>query len=173
MRLDQRKTVPLEVAEARMRPGQFSQSGFLGADESLRELLAGDDLTLKQLGVSARELSRSLGSLLAAAIESTPPVTAAGPYAVRLQHYKGRQACPFSLNPHENNCVGMSDARFAAIDWTVTNPRNGMQLSGPGLIVHLIAEHGFFEGFGSTYRVSPAKLAELLEVPGTDYVTKK
>lgn len=41
-------------------------------------------------------------------------------------------------------------------------PRPGR--SAPGLIIHLIREHHFFEGFGSPYRVDPTELARLLEL---------
>jgi hypothetical protein len=37
-------------------------------------------------------------------------------------------------------------------------------MCGPDLIVHLITEHGFFEGQESPYRVDPERLARLLEL---------
>lgn len=156
--------VSLEEVEARMRPGNFSQAGFLGAQESLRQVLEADARTLTELGVSADALADSLGQLLDAAITSTRTITSAGPYKVRLKRYKGPQICPFAPQPHENPCPGRGDKRFASIDWNISNPRNGIHLSGPGLIVHLIAAHSFFEGLASPYRVPPHKLAELLEL---------
>lgn len=147
-----------------MRPGNFSQAGFLGPRESLREVLEDDSRELRELGVSADTLAEQLGTLLEAALESTPTSTSAGSYKVHIQRYKGPQICPFAPQPHENPCPGKGDRRFASIDWTIRNPRSGMQLSGPGLIVHLIAAHNFFEGPQSPYRVPPRKLAELLEI---------
>lgn len=158
------QSVPLEEVEARMRPGNFSQAGFLGPRESLREVLEDDSRELRELGVSADTLAEQLGTLLEAALESTPTSTSAGSYKVHIQRYKGPQICPFAPQPHENPCPGKGDRRFASIDWTIRNPRSGMQLSGPGLIVHLIAAHNFFEGPQSPHRVPPRKLAELLEI---------
>ena len=86
------------------------------------------------------------------------------PYRIRLQRYKGPQICPFAREPHENLCQRKGDKRFASIDWSISNSRNDTQLSGPGLIVHLISAHGFFEGIHSPYRVPPRKLAEPLEL---------
>jgi hypothetical protein len=109
-------------------------------------------------------MAEQLSKLLEAALESAPASTDAGPYKVRIERYKGPQICPFAPQPYENPCPGRGDRRFASIDWTIRNPRSRMELSGPGLIVHLIAAHNFFEGPQSPYRVSPRKLAELLEL---------
>ena len=49
-----------------MRPGARSDCGFLGADESLHEVLASDAATLAELGVTARELANTLGLLVTA-----------------------------------------------------------------------------------------------------------
>jgi hypothetical protein len=54
--------------------------------------------------------------------------------------------------------------RLASIDWDIQNTRSRVRLSGPGLIVHLIDVHTFFEGLQSPYRVAPRALAELLEL---------
>lgn len=160
----QENGVPLEEVEARMRPGRFSQAGFLGPNESLRQVLDADARTLLELGVTAEILAADLGRLLVAAIDSTPTTTNAGAYEVRLHGYKGPQICPFAPQPHENPCPGPGDKRLASVDWTIRNPRTRIELSGPGLIVHLIAAHSFFEGIESPYRVSPLRLAELLEL---------
>jgi hypothetical protein len=158
------QSVTFEEVEARMRPGNFSQAGFLGPGESLREVLENDSRELRDLGLSADTLAEQLGTLLEAALEAAKTNTSAGFYKVRIERYKGPQICPFAPQPHENPCPGKGDRRLASIDWMIRNPRSGMQLSGPGLIVHLIASHNFFEGPQSPYRVPPRKLAELLEL---------
>jgi len=161
---DEAKSVTLEELEARMRPGNFSQAGFLGPEESLRQVLELDARTLEELGVTGDSLGSSLGQLLESAITSTRTQTRVGRFRIRLQRYKGPQICPFAPEPHENPCPGKGDRRFASIDWSISNSRNDVQLSGPGLIVHLISAHGFFEGIQSPYRIPPCKLAELLEL---------
>lgn len=156
--------VPLQEVEGRMRPGRFSQTGFLGPAESLQQVLESDARTLEELGLSADLLADRLGGLLAAALDSPDSATTIGPCRIRIQGYKGPQICPFAPQPHENPCPGPGDRRLASIDWSITNLHTGVQLSGPGLIVHLIAAHGFFEGSESPYRVPPRRLAELLEL---------
>ncbi len=46
----------------------------------------------------------------------------------------------------------------------IDNRRTGKPLDGPGLIVHLIAEHGFFEGRESPYRVDPRAAIDVQEM---------
>jgi hypothetical protein len=69
-----------------------------------------------------------------------------GGYRVRIQRYKGTQICPFAPQPHENPCQAGGGLRLGSIDWQIRNTRTGLRLFGPGLIAHLIAAHGFFEG---------------------------
>jgi hypothetical protein len=66
--------------------------------------------------------------------------------------YCGYQTCPWG-------CDAESD-----LDFKVENERAGEVVKGPGLIVHLIREHHFFEGLESPYRVSPIKLVKVLEL---------
>jgi len=146
-----------------MRPGSFSQSGFLGPRESLRQILYADAETLAELGVTADGLAARLGELLGPAVESKAEVTRIEHYKIRIQRYKGSQICPFAPEPHENPCPG-GGMWLASIDWEIENMRSRVNLSGPGLIVHLIGKHAFFEGLQSPYRVEPRSLAQLLEL---------
>jgi hypothetical protein len=156
--------VPLKDLERRMRPGIFSQSGFLGPTESLRTVLESDAATLDQLGLAAETLALRLRACLTAALAIHRATTIVSPHIIRIQGYKGPQICPFAPEPHENPCPGPppSDNQFASIDWSIQNTRNNAHLTGPGLIVHLIHAHHFFEGPQSPYRVDPRALAHLL-----------
>jgi hypothetical protein len=60
--------VALEVAvlERRMRPGAWSVCGFLGETESLCEVIATDDATMSDLGLTCPELAEPLGLLVRA-----------------------------------------------------------------------------------------------------------
>jgi hypothetical protein len=68
--------------------------------------------------------------------------------------YMGYQICPWGCGV----CPG-SD-----LDFRIENERAREVVKGPGLIVHLIREHQFFEGLESPYRVDPVKLVKLLEL---------
>ena len=146
-----------------MRPGSFSQAGFLGPRENLRKILDADAQELAEVGVGTQALADRLGQILEAAVSSKRANTRVGHHDVRVSRYKGPQICPFAPEPHENPCPG-GGMRLASIDWDIRNTRNRVRLSGPGLIVHLIGAHAFFEGLESPYRVAPRALAELLEL---------
>jgi len=160
---DKQHVVPLAEVETRMRPGNYSQSGFLGQNESLVEVLQNDAHELAEFGVEASELSAALGRLLETAVVSKRSVTRVGHYDVRIRQYKGSQICPFAPEPFENPCPG-GGTKLGSIDWEIRNNRRSFRLAGPGLIVHLIGIHNFFEGLESPYRVAPRALAELLEL---------
>jgi len=160
---DQQHDVPLTEVEARMRPGNYSQSGFLGPSESLLEVLERDSDELGELGVEASVLAKRLGEILETALATKHTVTRVGHYDVRIRRYKGSQICPFAPQPFENPCPG-GGTKFGSIDWDIMNKNSSVRLSGPGLIVHLIGLHSFFEGLQSPYRVPPRALAQLLEL---------
>jgi hypothetical protein len=158
-----RDPVYMAVVEARMQAGKFSQAGFLAPGERLAQVLADDAAALAELGVSTHALSERLGDLLETAVQSKRRATHSGQFIIRLRQYKGAQICPFAPEPHTSPCPG-SGAHLGSIDWVIRNMRNGVRLAGPGLIVHLIGTHGFFEGPRSPYRTPPRALAELLEL---------
>ena len=154
--------VPIEELESRMRPGAFSQAGFLGPDERLEDVLAGDQQTLADLGLTRAELAVPLDALLDAAESSGRNRARIGDHDVRIEVTTGFQICPWAPDPHHAQCAAGGGVRHASITWEIRNRRTGGQLRGPGLIVHLIREHGFFEGHKSRYRVGPEELAQAL-----------
>ena len=182
--------VTTSMREARMRPGAWSEGGFLGPDESLTEVIERDANTINILGVSYEQFAHNLERLLAAYeavksqanddfrksqqdnpgtfnhreyMASIARVTDLDPrFAVAQWDYMGRQFCPWEDDD-------ATATRWAASEWFIRNLRTGQQMptpgrSAPGLIIHLIRDHHFFEGFGSPYRVDPTELARLLEL---------
>jgi hypothetical protein len=178
------------MLEARMRPGAWSDGGFLGPDESLTEVIERDASAIKILGLGYEQFADGLERLLTAyqalkgqamddamnAQQDKPGVIGHGDFkrslervtdldsrfAVAEWNYMGHQRCPW-----EDDDVGAS--RWSSSDWLIRNLRTGQQMplpgmEGPGLIIHLIREHHFFEGLNSPYRVDPIELARLLEL---------
>jgi hypothetical protein len=56
----------VDELERRMRPGAWSEGGFLGRDERLGDVLAADARTLAELGLNAKELAEPLALLVEA-----------------------------------------------------------------------------------------------------------
>jgi hypothetical protein len=85
-----------------------------------------------------------------------------GDLQIFTRGYRGFQECPWGCEHHGD----MLDS----CDFLILNRENGEFVTGPGLIVHLIREHGFFEGAGSPYRSDPAGLIRIL---GLDESSKR
>lgn len=186
--------VEIVELERRMRPGAWSQSGFLGPTERLEDVLAADARTLDELGVTGEDLVDALVLLTDAApissvlalptdrlegfeaamrerlalieqrfgtVEGVGPRVArvGGRYEVEWWGFMGVQECPWGSPLRDGDVCATSPT-----EWRIHDTTRGIEMRGPGLITHLVTEHGFFEGFESPYRVDPRTLAELLEV---------
>ena len=226
--------------EVRMKPGNWSREGFLGADERLEEVIAQDGETLRQMGITSDQIAEALDHLLDTAstayeeqIEAAVtrlcdlmeqnqkrgheglaelplphsfdkieaglkqgrlPAEDAGvcvdDFQVFFRVYLGYQFCPWTslrrpwssdlpgtpvkLVPRDKvthvltvnglalPCRPDSIYRYADRDFLLIHRRTGDWVKGPGLIVHLIRDHHFFEGTRSPYRVDPHQVAQTL-----------
>jgi hypothetical protein len=180
--------------ERRMRPGTYSQNGFLGQTESLEAVVAQDSQILKTLGVSHDQIADALKNILQYVeeqrdallkeknhqeywgregripdlyhSESIPhfaidnlPNTDVGyfvedKFQVFILEYRGLQECPW----------GCGYGPWSSFDFLILNRQSGKYVTGPGLIVHLIREHHFFEGMESPYRVDPSEVIQVLDL---------
>ena len=67
--------VPISIIEERARPGKGAQSGFLGKDERLIDVLKKDWETVRKLGVTHRQLANCLQCLMEVAPERSTLTT--------------------------------------------------------------------------------------------------
>lgn len=145
-----------------MRPGSFARTGFLGMNESLVDVIKADADALSQLGLSCAELAAELDKLVSAAEASPPGLSRVAALECEVHRYQGFQICPWAPDPHRTQCTAGLGVRHASIDWRITNLETGDEMRGPGLVIHLIRDHEFFEGPMSPNRVDPFQLALLL-----------
>ena len=173
-------TISIAELESRMQPNAWSIGGFLGSSESLESVIHEDAQTLDRLGVSYDILASTLQDLLSKASkgggrghlqfsarspENLPrfslnnlPIQNAGftqdAVQVFITGFMGKQDCPWECENPE----------LSSIDFLCLNRLTGEWMVGPGMIVHLIRNHHFFEGHGSPYRVDPEKLIRILRL---------
>ncbi|MBD1909489.1 MULTISPECIES: hypothetical protein [unclassified Leptolyngbya] len=189
--------------ERRMRPGGYSTQGFLGPIESLQVVIARDQETLENLGVSHEEIAEALENILQVvkeqisqllqfrqrgekvqeyrkrgeeysarsvhipdlyhhesipsfSLENLPSVDqgylVGNKFHVFIAQYRGLQECPWECEHEE----------WSSFDFLLLNREIGEYVTGPGMIVHLLRKHHFFEGLESPYRVDPARAVRVL-----------
>jgi tetratricopeptide (TPR) repeat protein len=61
-------------------------------------------------------------------------------------------------------CRPPTGYRYGECDFLLLDRQTGAYVKGPGMMVHLIGEHHFFEGEESPYRVDPMQLAKVLRL---------
>jgi hypothetical protein len=152
----------VEALEDRMRPGQLSQGGFLGKSEKLLEVMARDDRALLELGVTHEELAARLDGLLRTAMPASPLSAHVENFEIKTEMFTGFQICPWAPDIHSGQCTAGGGVDYGSVNWKIRNLRTGQEMHGPGLAVHLIRDHHFFEGLNSPCRVDPLELARLL-----------
>lgn len=183
-----------------MRPGMSSETGFLNAHERLLDVIRRDEAACQKLGVSLDQVADRLESIVVEAYRLADLSSRAHPSSIDVlmagdeagivvddrfrvtgRHLLGRQGCPFE-DEASQRC---KEARYASADFTIENLRYGERstlrhveslfrrplLEFPGLAIHLIRDHHFFEG-SVRYRLAPRRAIAVLEnQPGLDYTS--
>lgn len=135
-----------------MAPGIITAEGFLGDDHrDLPEIISDDQSHFKRESLDWDEVAEKLQYLMDEGRKGLgEPVTVDGEWIVRTDEARGHLACPWE------------DGVFRKINAVVKNKNNGQTLFYTQLTVHLLKEHQFLEGKGSTFRLEPHLIKEVL-----------
>jgi hypothetical protein len=140
-----------------MAPGVIARDGFLGHDRrSLPEILAADAAEVSRLGLTDEAVAARMAELRDSGYPGLgEPVEVPPHFVVRVDSERGKLPCPFGdAGGHRKTLI------------SVLNKALARSLSYTDLGIHLIREHGFYEGSGSAFRLEPADLKEILEIGG-------
>jgi hypothetical protein len=139
--------------EQTLRSSKTVAGGFLAADvRSLDRIIADDLALLSKYGLTARQLGRRMQDVTDRAKAGLGAEVAIGEGLVAwCDEWKGLIVCPW---PHG----GRFDKRLTLVRQSST----GRTIRWTDLNIHLILEHGFFEGKGAEFRLEPQELADLL-----------
>jgi hypothetical protein len=136
-----------------MAAGLITRDGFLGADRRpLAQILAEDENAVHGLGLTHGRIAERMvefGEKGRAGLGTT--VTVDDRWEVRVQSVRGLLPCPWGhegMYPKTNVFLRRLDSGETLV-WT-------------DLTVHMIGEHGFYEGRGSGFRVDPERAARVL-----------
>ncbi len=145
----------LTQAQSNMQPGVISVQGFLGTDHrDLIEILDEDANTVKNLGLTHQQIAAKMQEFRKKGEPGLDEFVHIEPhFEVRVSTVRGGMRCPFE----DKGLVQKSNIE-------VKNLSNNTEITYTDLCIHFIEKHGFYQGKGSPFRLSPAKLAEVLEI---------
>lgn len=145
----------LTKAQQNMAPGVITLEGFLGSDRrNLGDILLEDDAVVLRLGLTHEQIAHRMQLLRDEGLRGLGEFIAVAPhFEVRVDSVRGKLPCPFS-----------HPGIFPKTNIIVNNKEKGRGIAFTDLHIHLINEHGFYEGRGSPFRLEPEALVDVLEI---------
>jgi len=148
-----KRTPRMERIEELMRSSKIVAGGFLGGDpRPLEEIIEADAAELEALGVDCRTLAARMADLRDQARRGLGDFVPVGAgLEAAANDSRGTLICPWGDNTrHFKTLI------------TVRRKGTDRTFRWSDLTIHLIGEHGFFQGRHSAFRLEPRELVELL-----------
>lgn len=138
------------------KPGKITKDGFLGDDNRhVHDIIKEDLLTLSRLGVEVEAIAERLQYFIEEGKKGLETKVDLGDFTVQISWDRGLLPCPFGEPRRHHKIIA-----------TLFNKKLNKEIKYSQLNVHMIKEHGFFEGKGSKFRLKPEFLVEVLELKG-------
>lgn len=139
--------------ERLLRSSKLVAGGFMGDDtRNVYEIVDSDAAELAKLSFTTKQIAERMQQITNLAIPGLGTwVIIDEQRQAKIDEAKGRLVCPW---PHS----GRFDKRVTILKLTGTEKN----IRWSDLNVHMIAEHGFFEGKGSMFRIEPKELIQFL-----------
>ena len=143
----------IQKLEEMLRSSKLVAGGFMANDRrTVNEVIDTDVRALEKLGYDVKHLARRMQEITDQAIKGLGTWVQIGDNLFsKVDEAKGAIVCPW---PHTGN--------FAKRVTILKNEVSGRSICWSDLGIHMIGEHGFFEGKGSRLRVEPEMLAEMI-----------
>lgn len=159
-----------------MRPGECSETGFLGRSEHLLQRLHTDDEWLRQHRIAHEQIADRLETVIGEARRAWGLALRSSNrgrlffivhdrYEVEINPSCGFQQCPFSLDgdPRRFKAGPVKWCGEGASNYVIRDRVTRQSLFVPHLAIHLIRDHHCFEG-ETLHRVEPAAVTALFEI---------
>ncbi|NQT25429.1 hypothetical protein HQ585_08740 [candidate division KSB1 bacterium] len=135
-------------------PGTISKDGFLGDDSRhVHDIVQMDQRELTRLGIDQKDIADRMSHFIEAGKKGLETTVDLGDFTVQVQWQRGLILCPFGEKRRVPKLIAI-----------VCNKKREQCIRYSQLNEHMIREHGFFEGSGSTFRLNPAELVQILEI---------
>jgi len=136
-----------------LRSSKMAAGGFMGCDSrNVAEIIDADAFVVSKLGYTTQQLSVRIQEITDTAKRGLGTwVEIDTRHQAKVDEARGSIACPW---PHLR--------RFVKRVTTVKHLDSGQTIRWTDLNIHLIAEHGFFEGRGSAFRIEPGQLTKII-----------
>lgn len=151
-----KKSPGLAKLEAMLRSSKLVAGGFLGRDRrSLVEIIETDAADVERSGHTLAEIADRMEEITARARDGLgTAVTVGGVLDAWVTDTRGTIVCPW---PHPV-CAAKTVT-------TVMRRDTGTEVRWSDLSIHMIRDHGFFEGMGATFRLEPGELVDVIFCP--------
>lgn len=148
-----KKSPQMKKLEETLRSSKLSLSGFLGDDtRDLVEIVDADAREVASLGRTNAEIARRMQELTdMAKAELGGSCKLPGNLVVCADDNRGQIPCPWS-----------DGVRCQKTVTSVTRLDTDKNIRWSDLSIHLIRDHGFFQGRGSYFRLEPKELVEII-----------
>ncbi|MGM0431731.1 MAG: hypothetical protein ACQEQU_03350 [Spirochaetota bacterium] len=145
----------LTKIQEQMRPGVITLDGFLGTDtRNLVDILMEDDGTVRRMGLTHSKIADRMEYFRNEGYDGLGEfITVDGHFEVRVDSVRGSLPSPFG-----------GPGMYKKVNTTVRNLNSGKEITYTDLHIHFVRDYGFYEGKGSSYRLEPEQLVEVLEV---------
>jgi len=135
------------------KPGKIAKDGFLGHDtRHIHDIIEEDMHVLDRLGVSKEQVAKRLQYFIEEGKKGLETPVDLGGFTTQVIWRRGMLPSPF----------GGPKRLYHKIVATVFNKKLNKEIKYTQLNVHMIRDHGFFEGKGSVFRLEPEEIVEIL-----------
>lgn len=149
-----KQTPELDRIQARMQPGVMTLKGFLGNDDrKLSDIIAHDALSLAKVKMTNGLVADTLEKLTEKArdiMEIEKIID--GRYKITVRDDRGLIPSPWG------------DGLFGKGDSELIDMITGLRFRWNGLTIHMIRNHGFYNGRGSDYRIEPELFQKIVDL---------
>lgn len=150
-----KQTPEFDHIQQQMQPGVITLEGFLGSDKrNLIDIIVEDEGTVRRHDQTNQAIAERMQYFRDAGFDGLGEfITLDENFDVRVDSVRGKLPSPFG-----------GPGMYEKVNTTVVNKKLNKEITFTDLHIHFIKDHGFYQGKGSSYRLEPTDIIEILQV---------